>query len=61
MDGESNRLPGDEGRVLHVQLRLLRPTRHIQRVFLGTGALTCARCSAAARRRKEDRHNRLRA
>ena len=54
MDGESNRLPGDEGRVLHEELGLLRPTRHVQRVSLGAGALTCAGGSAAARRCQED-------
>ena len=29
MDSKSNRLPGDEGRVLHEELGLLCPTRHV--------------------------------
>jgi hypothetical protein len=54
VDGKANRLPGDERRVLHVELRLLRPTGYINRVFLWTGTLSRACASAAARHRQQD-------
>ena len=32
--GEAHRLPGDERRILHEQLGLVRPARHVERRWL---------------------------